>query len=66
MTSIKEQIAQLEQLNSANMYLDDFLLTWDRSADEIAMSWAYSPKYPDLSLPDHLPDRFFQEKPLSQ
>ena len=36
MASIKDQIAQLEQLNSADMYLDDFLLTWDRSADEIA------------------------------
>ncbi len=36
MSSIKDQIAQLEQLNSADMYLDDFLLTWDRSADEIA------------------------------
>jgi len=36
MTSIKDQIAQLEQLDSTGMYLDDFLLTWDRSADEIA------------------------------
>jgi knotted carbamoyltransferase YgeW len=36
MASIKDQIAQLGQLNSTAMYLDDFLLTWDRSADEIA------------------------------
>ena len=36
MASIKEQITQLEQLDSKGMYLDDFLLTWDRSADEIA------------------------------
>jgi len=33
---MKEQITQLEQLNSKGMYLDDFLLTWDRSDDEIA------------------------------
>ncbi len=33
---MKEQITQLEQLNSRGMYLDDFLLTWDRSDDEIA------------------------------
>ncbi len=36
MATIKEQIAQLKQLNSKGMYLDDFLLTWDRSADEIS------------------------------
>ena len=36
MATIKEQIAQLKQLNSKGMYLDDFLLTWDRSDDEIA------------------------------
>jgi knotted carbamoyltransferase YgeW len=33
---IEEQIKQLSLLNSSNMYLDDFLLTWDRSDDEIA------------------------------
>ena len=36
MGSIEKQIKQLSQLNSAGMYLDDFLLTWDRSGDEIA------------------------------
>ena len=36
MTRIEEQIKQLVQLNSAGMYLDDFLLTWDRTGDEIA------------------------------
>jgi knotted carbamoyltransferase YgeW len=33
---IEEQIKQLAPLNSDDMYLDDFLLTWDRSDDEIA------------------------------
>ncbi len=33
---IEDQINQLALLNSAGMYLDDFLLTWDRSEDEIA------------------------------
>ena len=33
---IEDQIKQLALLNSAGMYLDDFLLTWDRSDDEIA------------------------------
>ncbi len=32
---IKEQIKQLALLNAGGMYLDDFLLTWDRSIDEI-------------------------------
>ena len=36
MTRIEEQIKQLAQLNSSGMYLDDFLLTWDRTGDEIA------------------------------
>ena len=35
-TSIEKQITQLAQLDSAGMYLDDFLLTWDRSGDEIS------------------------------
>ena len=34
--TLEEMIRQLSQLNSAGMYLDDFLLTWDRSDDEIA------------------------------
>lgn len=34
--SIEAKIKQLAELNSAGMYLDDFLLTWDRSDDEIA------------------------------
>ncbi len=33
---ITEQIKQLARLNADSMYLDDFLLTWDRSDDEIA------------------------------
>jgi len=33
---IEDQIKQLALLNSDGMYLDDFLLTWDRSDDEIA------------------------------
>ena len=36
LVKIEEQIKQLSLLNSSNMYLDDFLLTWDRSDDEIA------------------------------
>ncbi len=36
MTYTENQITQLEQLDSAGMYLDDFLLTWDRTDDEIA------------------------------
>lgn len=35
-TQIEDQIKQLALLSSAGMYLDDFLLTWDRSDDEIA------------------------------
>ncbi|MCD4722925.1 MAG: knotted carbamoyltransferase YgeW [Desulfobacula sp.] len=35
-THIKEQIKQLALLNTKKMFLDDFLLTWDRSDDEIA------------------------------
>jgi knotted carbamoyltransferase YgeW len=34
--NIEEMIKQLAELDSAGMYLDDFLLTWDRSDDEIA------------------------------
>ena len=34
--AIEEKIKQLAQLDSAGMYLDDFLLTWDRTDDEIA------------------------------
>ena len=34
--TLEEMIRQLSQLDSAGMYLDDFLLTWDRSDDEIA------------------------------
>ena len=33
--NIEEMIKQLAGLDSAGMYLDDFLLTWDRSDDEI-------------------------------
>lgn len=33
---IDDQIKHLARLNTDNMYLDDFLLTWDRSDDEIA------------------------------
>ena len=36
MSLIEEKIKQLAQLDSAGMYLDDFLLTWDRTDDEIA------------------------------
>ncbi|MBF0279514.1 MAG: knotted carbamoyltransferase YgeW [SAR324 cluster bacterium] len=32
---IQEQIGQLSQLNTEKMFLNDFLLTWDRSQDEI-------------------------------
>jgi knotted carbamoyltransferase YgeW len=35
-TTIQNQIKQLAELNSEGMYLDDFLLTWDRKDDEIA------------------------------
>lgn len=35
-TQINEQINQLSGLDTRGMYLDDFLLTWDRSDDEIA------------------------------
>jgi knotted carbamoyltransferase YgeW len=34
--SIEEKIKQLSQLETTGMYLDDFLLTWDRQDDEIA------------------------------
>ncbi|MDT8419667.1 MAG: knotted carbamoyltransferase YgeW [Desulfuromonadales bacterium] len=34
--AIEDMIRQLSGLDSAGMYLDDFLLTWDRSDDEIA------------------------------
>ena len=34
--NLAEMIKQLAELDSAGMYLDDFLLTWDRSDDEIA------------------------------
>ncbi len=33
---IEELVGQLAELESSKMYLDDFLLTWDRSDDEIA------------------------------
>ena len=33
---INERIKQLATLDTQGMYLDDFLLTWERSADEIA------------------------------
>jgi len=33
---IEDQIKQLARLNSGGMHRDDFLLTWDRSDDEIA------------------------------
>ncbi|MBU1696514.1 MAG: knotted carbamoyltransferase YgeW [Proteobacteria bacterium] len=33
---IQEQIKQLSLLSTKKMFLDDFLLTWDRSDDEIA------------------------------
>ena len=33
--NIEEMIKPLADLDSAGMYLDDFLLTWDRSDDEI-------------------------------
>jgi knotted carbamoyltransferase YgeW len=35
-TTIETMIKQLTQLDCSGMYLDDFLLTWDRSDDEIA------------------------------
>jgi len=34
--NLAAMIKQLAELDSAGMYLDDFLLTWDRSDDEIA------------------------------
>ncbi|MBN1957421.1 MAG: knotted carbamoyltransferase YgeW [Desulfuromonadales bacterium] len=34
--SIETKIKQLAELDSTGMYFDDFLLTWDRSDDEIA------------------------------
>lgn len=36
MAYTENQITQLGQLDSVGMYLDDFLLTWDRTDDEIA------------------------------
>lgn len=36
MLAIEKKLKQLSHLDSAGMYLDDFLLTWDRSDDEIA------------------------------
>ncbi|MCD6188444.1 MAG: knotted carbamoyltransferase YgeW [Desulfuromusa sp.] len=36
MAYTENQITQLGQLDSTGMYLDDFLLTWDRTDDEIA------------------------------
>lgn len=35
-TTILEKIKQLASLKTEGMFLDDFLLTWDRSGDEIA------------------------------
>jgi knotted carbamoyltransferase YgeW len=35
-TPLQEQIEQLSLLNTKKMFLDDFLLTWDRSDNEIA------------------------------
>ncbi|PLX70466.1 MAG: knotted carbamoyltransferase YgeW [Denitrovibrio sp.] len=34
--SIKKLIKQLDKLDTKNMYLNDFLLTWEKSADELA------------------------------
>ena len=34
--ALEDMIKQLAELDSAGMYLDDFLLTWDRSDDEVA------------------------------
>ena len=34
--NIEEQIRQLASLETAGMHLDDFLLTWDRTDDELA------------------------------
>ncbi len=34
--AIEKMIKQLAELDSAGMYLDDFLLTWDRSDDQIS------------------------------
>ncbi len=48
MARIEEQIKQLVQLDSAGMYLDDFLLTWDRSADEIAATFKVATILRDL------------------
>lgn len=45
---IEEQIKQLAQLDSAGMYLDDFLLTWDRSAAEIAATFKVAAILRDL------------------
>jgi len=36
---IREMIKQLANLNYQNMYLDDFLLTWERSDDEVAATF---------------------------
>ena len=35
-TKLAEQVRQLASLETAGMHLDDFLLTWDRTDDEIA------------------------------
>jgi len=48
MARIEGQIKQLAQLDSAGMYLDDFLLTWDRSADEIAATFKVATILRDL------------------
>ena len=36
---IKEMIKQLANLNYQKMYLDDFLLTWEKSDDEVAATF---------------------------
>jgi N-acetylornithine carbamoyltransferase len=46
--SIEANIKQLSQLDSAGMYLDDFLLTWDRSDDEIAAVFKVAEIFRDL------------------
>lgn len=39
-TGIEEMIRSLAKLRSSGMYLDDFFLTWDKTDDEIAATFA--------------------------
>lgn len=40
MSDIKQLIEKIKKLNTKNMYLNDFFLTWEKSDDEIAATFA--------------------------